>query len=167
MLQNDISSGNIIHLGLNSNLSPDKADCSGLTGVNATPTTVTTTLSPNASVNAILDPWSGSASKTVLAGDIIQRAPHKIRLYCALNSSDNNQRWLYADLTDTASDCNTNESAAAIAPVDSFQVTLLPSGCVASSGGCFAANVTVVFRSQSKDYSRSYKTSTAQRIFGR
>ena len=170
VLQNDIDSGtgNVILLSLNSNLSTNNADCTSLTGVNANPTTVTTTLSPNASVSATLKLTDGTDSTKILqAGDIIQRAPHKIRLYCAPNSNDNNQTWLYADLGDTASDCNSNEPASPIAPVDSFQVTFLPAGCNASSGGCFAANVTVTFRSQSKDFSKSYKTYTVQRIFGR
>jgi prepilin-type N-terminal cleavage/methylation domain-containing protein len=157
VLQNDSSGGSVIPLALNSNLSVNNADCSELTSGSST----------NATVNSTLDPWSGSTSKVALAGDIIQRSPHKIRLYCASNSSDGNRNWLYADLTDTASDCNSNEPATPIAPINTFQATLLPSGCTALSGGCTAVNVSVTFRSQSKKYSGEYDTETVQRVFGR
>jgi len=157
VLQNDLSSGSVIPLALDSNLSTNNADCSGLTSGS----------SSNATVDSTLEPWSGSTSKVVQAGDIIQRAPHKIRLYCASNSNDSNRNWLYADLTDTTSYCNSNETATPIAPVNSFQATLLPSGCTALNGGCTAVNVSVTFRSQSMKNSREYDTETVQRVFGR
>ncbi len=155
-LQNDIVSGAPDATYLSS-LSVNNADCS------------TFSSSGNATVSSTLTSWSGNTSynKTLQAGDIIQRAPHKIRLYCASNSSDSNRNWLYVDLTDTATSCNSNETASAIAPVDKFQVTLLPSGCTASSGGCSAVEINATFRSQSQKYDRTYDTHQVRRVFGR
>ncbi len=157
VLQNTLSGGSVIHLGLNNDLSVNNADCSGLTS--ASPT--------NATVNAVLDPWSGTITRTAQAGDIIHRAPHLVRLYCALNSTDSNQRWLYVDLTDTASECNSAENASPIASVDSFKVDLLPASCNATAGGCRAARITMVLRSQAKNYAGSYDTQTVVKTFGR
>ncbi|MBA4416357.1 MAG: hypothetical protein C0392_00375 [Syntrophus sp. (in: bacteria)] len=157
VLQNDVVSGNIIHLQLNSNLSVNNADCSALTSGSTS----------NATVSSTLDPWSGSATKTIQAGDVLHRAPHKVRLYCAQNSSDSNQLWLYSDLTDEASNCNSNEPSAAIAPVNSFKVALLPASCNATTGGCRAAKISVTLRSQEKNYQRTYDTESVERTFGR
>lgn len=132
-----------------SSLISNNADCSSLT-TDAANATASSTLS----------------TKTVVAGDTIQRAPYKIRLYCSSNSSDSNQNWLYVGLTDTAT--TSAEVPEPIAPVDSFSVTLLPSGCDATTGACVAAQVSVTFRSQSKKYDRTYDTYQIQnRIFGR
>ncbi len=155
-IQNDIISGapDILYM---SNLSTNNADCSTFSSTG------------NITTSATLTSWTGTTSynKTLQAGDVIQRAPHKIRLYCASNSNDSNRNWLYVDLTDTASYCNSNETSSAIAPVDSFQVTLLPSGCTASSGGCSAIEVNATFRSQSKKYDNTYDTHQVRRVFGR
>lgn len=164
-LQNDASGAATLQLV---SLSTNNADCS----------TLATGTSSNATISATMTN-AAYGNKTIQAGDLIQRAPHRVRLYCAANSSDANANWLYVDLTDTASDCNSGELATAIAPVDSFQATLLgdSSPCVATSGGCSAARVNIMFRSQSKKGSRSYDYETktrqdydrqsAQRVFGR
>lgn len=167
VLQNDASGAAILKL---ISLSTNNADCSALASGT----------SSNATLSATMTPWDVAYSdKTMQAGDLIQRAPHMIRLYCAQNSSDANNNWLYVDLTDTAGDCNSGENASPIAPVDTFQVTLLgdSSPCVATTGGCSAARVTIMLRSQSKKGSRSYDyetkvaqdydRQTVQRIFGR
>jgi len=154
-LQNEVISGSSDVLYLSS-LSSNNADCT--TFASAGNATVSSTLSSYA---------NSSYNKTLQAGDIIQRAPHKIRLYCASNTNDNNKNWLYVDLTDTTASCNSNESASPIAPVNSFQVTLLPAGCTASSGGCKAIQIDATFRSQSQKYDRTYDTHQVKRVFGR
>jgi hypothetical protein len=154
-LQNDIPSGTPDILGLTA-LSANNADCS------------TFASGGNATASSTLSSYTNTSYNKVLqGGDIIQRAPHKIRLYCASNSNDSNRNWLYVDLTDTASACSSNENASAIAPVDSFQATLLPAGCTASSGGCSAIQVDVKFRSQSQKYDRTYDTHQVRRVLGR
>jgi hypothetical protein len=159
-LQNDTIAGVDVPLSLNNNLNPNNADCSSLTAASPTNATVSATMVP-------LGAHVGATNKTMAAGDMIQRAPHRVRLYCAANASDGGQNWLYVDLTDTATDCNSDENASPIAPVNSFQVQLLPTGCNATNGGCTAANMTVVLRSQSRKYSRAFDVMTAQRVFGR
>lgn len=147
---------NPIILGLQS-LSPNNADCSG----------ITSSTTQNATMNYELSPYSGSIFKRVKPADVIQRAAHRIRLYCSNNAQDSNRKWLYADLTDFYGSCNENENATPVAPVNSFTVTPLPSGCNASDGGCNAVQVIVTFRSQSPDYQGQYKTFTVTRVFGR
>jgi prepilin-type N-terminal cleavage/methylation domain-containing protein len=161
-LLNDLSTGVPIPLALSNTagsgpLTPNNADCSALSSTSTT----------NATVNSTLTPWTGATNKILVAGNIITRAPHRIRLYCAANANDGNKNWLYVDLTDTASGCGSNESASPVAPVNSFQVTLLPASCTASSGGCTAAQTSVTFRSQSKKASTEYGTQTVQKVFGR
>lgn len=151
------SSNNPIILGLSA-LSSNNADCS---------TGITSSTAQNATMNHDMSPYSGINFKRVKPGDVIHRAAHGIRLYCALNSNDGNRKWLYADLTDFYGSCNENESATPIAPVESFTVEALPSGCNASNGACSAVKVTVVFRSQSPDYKGQFKTYSVTRIFGR
>jgi hypothetical protein len=137
-------------------LSANNADCSSLTSGSPT----------NATASATMTPTDVSyTSKTLTAGDFIQRAPHRVRLYCAQNGSDNNRNWLYARLTDTAT--GTDESADPVAPVDSFQVELLPTGCTPTDGGCRAAKMNVTFRSQATTYARTYKTHSVERTFWR
>ncbi len=160
VIMNDLDGGQLVPLTLNNNLSVNNADCSALTAASPTNATVSATLTP-AGVHA------GAVDKNAQTGDFIHRAPHRVRLYCAQNASDANRLWLYVDLTDTATDCNANESAAAVAPVDSFQVQLLPSGCDPASGACNAASVTAVFRSQSRKYGGGFDTHTVTRILGR
>lgn len=121
----------------------------------------------NATINSILQSKSGGSSKTLKAGDSLQRFPHKIRLYCNSNPGDNNRKWLYADLTDTTSACNANENATPIAPVENFQVTKLPSGCNAEAGGCTHIKVDIEFRSQSEKYEGQFDTYKVTKIFGR
>ncbi|MCX8021397.1 MAG: prepilin-type N-terminal cleavage/methylation domain-containing protein [Syntrophorhabdaceae bacterium] len=152
-IQNDASTNTVLPLSLSS-LSPNNADCSTLTSGTVS----------NASANYQLSPSAGSGStKTLQAGDIIQRSPHKIRLYCAPNANDASRNWLYVDLTDTALGCTSDETASPIAPVDTFQVTLLTD----PSGNSTAARVTVTFRSQSGKYSKQYDTHTVTKTFGR
>jgi hypothetical protein len=151
-LQNGMSGTTPIPVALNANLSENDADCSGMAST------------PNVTVNSLL---TASTNVTVQAGDFINRAPHLIRLYCAANNAhDGGRYWLYADVTDTSAG-NLTQAAVEVAPVDSFQVALLPSGCDAATGGCTAAQVTATFRSQSKNNSRNYGTYTVQRVFGR
>ncbi|MBZ0156825.1 MAG: hypothetical protein K8I29_11535 [Alphaproteobacteria bacterium] len=158
-VQNDYDgSNNLIPLGLASNLSVNNADCSALSA-GAT---------YNATVDDDLSPYTGSVFKTVQAGDIIQRTPHSIRLYCSQNPNDNNNQWLYVDLSETVSDCSEEDTPTPIAPVDSFQVSLLPSGCSGTGGTCTAAQVNVTFRSQSQKYKAGqYDTYDVTRVFGR
>lgn len=151
------ASNNPIILGLQS-LSPTNADCS---------TNITSSTTSNATMNYDMSPYSGSNFKRVKPADVIHRAAHRIRLYCANNSQDEGRKWLYADLTDFYGECNENETATPIAPVNSFAVEVLPSGCNASAGECSAIRVTVTFRSQSMDYQGQYKTYSATRVFGR
>jgi len=127
----------------------NNADCSGLTSSSTGNLTVTAALS----------------SVTLQAGDIIQRAPYKIKFSCDLNTADNSNRWLYVEQTDTSGVLATTKEP--IAPVNTFKVTLLPSGCTAASGGCTAVKVIIGFRSQSKKYDRTTPTYTVERIFGR
>ncbi len=149
--QNDISSNNILPVGLSSNLSANNADCSALASGTTSNATVSSTLS----------------DKTVQAGDIIQRTPHKIRLYCANNSNDGNRKWLYVDLTDqSAGYCADNESASPITPVESFTVSAL-GGCTPASGNCRAVQVSVTLRSQSQKYAGQFDTYTVTKVFGR
>lgn len=146
-------SNNPIILSLGS-LNPNNIDC----------TTVTT---HNATIDYELAPSTGNVWKQVRPGDVIHRAAHRIRLYCQGNANDGGRTWLYADLTDFYGACNENETATPIAPVNSFRVDGLPSGCNASAGDCTAVRVTVVFRSQSPDYKGQFKTYEVTRVFGR
>lgn len=130
-------------------LSVSNADCSSLTSSTTGNLTVTAALT----------------GVTLQAGDVIHRAPYKVRFYCGSNSSDSNNQWLYVEQTDTSGVLSTTSEP--IAPVNSFQVELLPSGCTASSGGCTAAKVTMQYRSQSKKYDRTTGTYSAERVFGR
>ncbi len=150
---NDVSGGNTVTLAL-SGLNPNNADCSGLSS----------SVTANASANKQLNPTSGaSPSKTVNSGDILMRAPHKIRLYCAANGKDASQNWLYADLTDTAGDCGATLTSLPVAPVNRFQVALLTD----ASGFTTAAQVDATFRSQSQTYSRKSETQAVKKVFGR
>ncbi|MEM4134699.1 MAG: prepilin-type N-terminal cleavage/methylation domain-containing protein [Candidatus Micrarchaeia archaeon] len=156
---NDYASttNNPIILGLSS-LSPSNADCS---------TGITSSTTSNATMNYDMSPYSGSNFKRVKPADVIHRAAHRIRLYCQGNANDGGRTWLYADLIDFYGACNENETATPIAPVNSFRVDGLPSGCNASAGDCTAVRVTVVFRSQSPDYKGQFKTYEVTRVFGR
>jgi prepilin-type N-terminal cleavage/methylation domain-containing protein len=158
LLQNEVSSGTIHPLALNANLSPGDADCSSLSA-------------SNASVSSTMAPVSGSTSVVLQGGDMINRAPHQIRLYVAANANDGNRNWLYTDLTDTSACAlhynQANNNTIPVAPVDGFRVTLLPSGCDATSGGCTSAQVSVTFRSQSTKYDRGTNTYQVARVFGR
>lgn len=153
ILENDTSGGAVIPLALNANLTPANADCSSLTAANG-------------SVSSTMAPVSGSVSKTLLAGDIISRAPHKIRLYVAANANDGGNNWLYSDVTDTAS-CALTQTAIPVAPVDGFRVSVLPAGCNAATGGCTSAQVDVTFRSQSSQYDHGTTNYRVVRAFGR
>lgn len=150
---NDKSGSDPIPLLLNADLTTDSADCSGLTA-------------SNASVSATMQPLSGTTTKDLEAGEIINRAPHKIRLYVAANANDGGKKWLYSDVTDTAA-CGLSQSAIPVAPVNGFSVTLLPTGCSETSGGCTSAQVDVTFRSQSTKYDLQTKAYTVSRVFGR
>jgi Tfp pilus assembly protein PilW len=152
-LQNDTSGGSVIPLALNANLTPVNADCSSVTASNATAT-------------ATMTPLSGSTSKVLETGDVINRAPHRIRLYVAANANDGGRNWLYTDVTDTAS-CGLNQTAVPVAPVDGFRVTLLPAGCNATLGECASAQVDVTFRSQSTKYNHATTNYQVVRVFGR
>lgn len=149
---------NFIPLELNADLNPNNADCLGVTS--GAPT--------NATVNAVLTPKSGAVPVTAAPGDVIQRVPHSIRLYCNNNSQDSNRRWLFADLNETSPFCGANDPPAPIAPVDRFEVIqTFPAGCVPANGDCDGVQIRVVFRSQTKNQSGQYDTYTVDRIFGR
>jgi prepilin-type N-terminal cleavage/methylation domain-containing protein len=164
---NDLdTSNNLIPLALRA-LSSNNADCSQL------PVNV----QQNATMDDEMSPWSGSIWKTVRSGDVIQRAAHKIRLYCQNNPSDNNRKWLYVDLRELYGNyCNENENASPIAPVEEFKVEAivqspLPPGttCSTTTGGtgCGAIKASVTFRSQSKKYGGQFDTFTVTKVFGR
>lgn len=169
-------------------LTPENADCTGLTLASST----------NATVDSFMSNFNvfwGISGTTLQPGDYILRAPHRIRFYCNQNSDDGNRLWLYVDTTDEAcnptcasgdtacetfrtaclaSDCRINETAAPLAPVDSFQVQLLPSGCdpASATAGCTAAKVDITFRSQSKVYNprapdKEFSTLSVRRVFSR
>jgi hypothetical protein len=150
---NDKTGSAPIPLMLNANLSTDSADCSALSA-------------SNASVSSTMQPFTGTATKSLEAGEIISRAPHRIRLYVAANANDGGKNWLYSDISDTSA-CALSQTAVPVAPVDGFRVTLLPSGCDAASGGCTSAQVSVTFRSQSTKYDRSTADYQVVRVFGR
>lgn len=128
----------------------------------------------NATVNCRPKDTSGNLitdnDSLLRAGDIIQRSPHWITLYCANNPSADKGRWLYAKMKEIPSvsgSCNANANAVAIAPVAGFAATPLPSGCNFASGGCSAVSVTVTFRSLSKKSGNQSDNYTITRIFGR
>jgi|GEM_PF-1452518 len=162
-----LPNANLIPLQLTS-LSENNKDCSGLVaGTNF-----------NVTMDDDLSPASGNIQKVAQPGDMIQRAAHTIRLYCASNPNDNNRKWLYVDLTETyGNTCNENETASPIAPVDAFTVTAIPetplpinTTCNSTTGGtgCGAVSVSVAFRSQTTKYAGStYDTYTVTKIFGR
>lgn len=152
---NDYNSTGPILLGLRY-LNPNNADCSNIPSTNQT-----------ATMDDEMSPYDGNIWKTVKPGDVIHRAAHRIRLFCQSYNNDSNSTWLYADLTDFYGECNENEPSSPIAPVNSFKVQALPSGCNPTSGECRAVRVTVVFRSQSPDYGGQFKTYEVTRVFGR
>ncbi|MCK7508872.1 MAG: prepilin-type N-terminal cleavage/methylation domain-containing protein [Desulfobacterales bacterium] len=156
---NTIDAGNFVPLELNADLTPNNTDCLGVTS--GAPT--------NATVNAVLTPKSGAVVvPAAVPGDMIQRGPQSIRLYCSNNSQDSNRRWLYADLDETSPLCGANDPLVPIAPVDRFEVLqTFPAGCVPANGNCDAVQIRVVFRSQTKNQSGQYDTYTVDRIFGR
>lgn len=155
---NDLDvSNNLIPLSLESLSSPHNADCSQL------PAGTT----QNATMDDEMSPRAGNIWKTVKPGDVVQRAAHKIKLYCANNSNDANRKWLYVDLTDQYGYCTENENASPIAPVDNFNVQALPSGCNAANGECKVLNVTVTFRSPSQKHDGTFDTFTITKVFGR
>lgn len=151
ILKNDNSSGTPTPFVFNANLTPGDADCSSLTTTNAT-------------VNSTMT--SASTSVVLEEGDMINRAPHKIRLYVSGNANDSGQNWLYADVTDTSS-CALNQNVVPIAPVSGFRVNLLPTGCNELTGGCTSAEVDVTFRSQSTNHNHVGTPYRVVRAFGR
>lgn len=146
---------------------PIPVEATGLSIDNKECLTLTAGTTSNATINSTLQSKSGGSPKTLKAGDSLQRFPHRIRLYCNSNSNDNGRKWLYADITDTASACNADEKAAAIAPVENFQVTKLPLGCNAEAGECTHIKVDIEFRSQSEKYAGQFDTYKVTKIFGR
>jgi prepilin-type N-terminal cleavage/methylation domain-containing protein len=128
------------------------------------------TLSPgtggNTTINSNLKDKKGQ-TKTIKAGDSLQRFPHKIRLYCNSNPSDNNRRWLYVALEDTALECNVNEPSTPIAPVGDFKVTAFPSNCDQEKGECKYIKVDIAFRSQSERFGGQYDVYKVTKVFGR
>lgn len=153
---NDLNGSDLIPLALR-DLAPNNADCTSL-AVGAT---------QNATMDDEMSPWVGNIWKTVKIGDVIQRAAHKIRIYCSSNAQDNNSRWLYVDLTEQYGFCSENEVSSPIAPVDSFNVQALPAGCSAANGGCKALSVSITFRSPSRNYQGQFDTYTITKVFGR
>lgn len=149
---NDISGGSVLPVGI-SGLSTNNADCASL--VSGTTSNVTAS--------------SSMSTKALAPGDYIHRLPHRVRLYCANNSNDNNRTWLYVDLTDqSAGYCNDNEPASPLAPVDEFKVIeQYPAGCTPENGNCNALKVRIAFRSYSPKYGGGFDTYTVEKIFGR
>lgn len=150
---NDLEGGNVLPVGISNSLSTNNADCASL----AFGTTF------NATADRLM------STKELAAGDYIHRIPHKVRLYCANNSADNNRTWLYVDLTDQSGGyCSDNEPASPIAPVDEFKIIeKYPAGCTPGNGNCNAIKARIVFRSYSQKHGGGFDTYTVEKVFGR
>jgi hypothetical protein len=146
---------------------PIPVEATGLTVQNKECLTLTAGTPSNAKLSSTLTAKASNPTKSIKAGDSLQRFPHRIRLYCSPNSNDGGRKWLYADLTDTTSYCNSNENAMAIAPVNNFQVTKLPAGCNSENGECTALKVEIAFRSQSAKYDGQFDEYKVTRVFGK
>jgi len=153
------AAGNLVPLTL-TGLSTNNADCSAITHATTFNATVSVTM----------------GALVATPGDIIYRAPHLIRLYCANNGSDGGRKWLYVDLTDVFCSTGVNELATPIAPVNAFTATAIPESplpagttCAAGSGGsgCGAVQIDITFRSHTPNYQGQFDTYTVTRVFGR
>ncbi|MDI6801642.1 MAG: hypothetical protein QMD01_06285 [Thermodesulfovibrionales bacterium] len=160
---NNMDSNNILIPLKATDLSIDDAECLTLTAVTDIGT------APNATLSSALKARvEGNPAKVIKSGDFIQRFPHQIRLYCNANSRDGGRTWLYADMTDTTSNCgSSDEPATPIAPVNNFLVTPLPAGCDSDNGKCTAVKVDITFRSQTEKYAGSFDEYKVTKVFGR
>lgn len=95
------------------------------------------TLDPNATIaptatalNGFLKDGDGNLTEiyNFEGGEILLRVPHRVRLFCQQNSQDNNNLWLYMEAIDMASDCNANEPAQPLIPVNAFQAQNIGQG---------------------------------------
>lgn len=114
-----------------------------------------------------------SSTFTLQAGDIIFRAPHRIKMYVKDNSEDKNRKWLYVSATPVASKCRTSttadEIAEPIAPANLVTATIVDrTGAPALPAGDIdrtAVEVTVNFRSEPYK-GQPAKVLIVKRIFG-
>jgi prepilin-type N-terminal cleavage/methylation domain-containing protein len=63
-------------------------------------------------------------------GEIVFRVPHRVRLFCQDNPSDQNRKWLYMEATDMATGCHADEPAQPLIPVNSFDIKRQGEGIV-------------------------------------
>lgn len=118
------------------------------------------TLNPNATISATAtalngflkdDSGNNISTYTFEGGEIIMRVPHRIRLFCQNNPQDSNSLWLYMEARDIATNCNDNEPAQPLIPVNSFQANVQGQGI----------NINIIARGASGDIMN------VQRVFGR
>ncbi|NPB07988.1 MAG: type II secretion system protein [Aquificae bacterium] len=140
-----------------SNLSDSNLDCVDVSG------TSNATMSRNVTILNGL--YHGSDVFPLEGGDLLIRVPHRVRLFCKENPSDNNRLWLYMEAIDVAEEvmpdvpnCRSNpedtdpsEGESPLVPVESFQVTLLEN----------AIQVDVVYRGEEGETMRMV------RVYGR
>lgn len=62
------------------------------------------------------------------SGDLLIRVPHRIRIFCQPNPTDNNNIWLYAEATDMSPQCNSNEPAMPLVRVNAFRTQIVDNG---------------------------------------
>ncbi len=160
-LLNDLSSARVVPLAFLGAM--NSVDCLSATAPNKT------------GVNFAMSGSSGN--RQLAAGDIIQRSPFHIRLFCQQNSNDSNRIWLYVKMTDTAAACNAGDSTAQpVMPVDAFNVQGIAavnpasSSCTAASGGddCGAMQITLTLRSETRSSrANQYDTIQLSGVYGR
>ncbi|GEM_PF-595175 len=112
-------------------------------------------------------------------GDIIIRVPKLIHLYC--ETGPDGRRWLKMDLTDKAENCNANEPAINISPVENFYVSIVTSNEEITDTSQIdnpqdsnylnlssaSIKVDITFRNFENQTSPNYKTYRIIRYFGR
>ncbi len=160
-LLNDISSSAIVPLAFQQTM--NSVDCLTATAANQTGVNYTLT--------------GAGGNKNLAAGDVIQRAPFHIRLFCQQNSNDGNRIWLYVKMTDTAASCNAGDTAAQpVLPADAFTALAVPSvnpasaSCTAATGGndCGAVQINLTLRGQTRRLTGAqYDTINISRVFWR
>ncbi|MEM1973818.1 MAG: prepilin-type cleavage/methylation domain-containing protein [Thermoplasmata archaeon] len=131
-----------------SSLSANNLDCIQLTGAsNATASRTVTAL------NGYVPDANNVPTEffRLEGGDLLLRVPHRIKLFCQDNPQDGNRRWLYMEATDMAENCNNNETAQPLIPVNSFNIEQVSNG----------VRITMEVRGTDG------RTVTVQRYFGR
>lgn len=109
------------------------------------------------------------------AGDIIQRAPFKIKFSCYTPSFAPGQTWVRVQEKDTLGKSDEEDDGRTyhIAPVDNssgpgFSAQALPPNCDPAAGECTAVEITLILLSETtKHDGETRDTYTVTRIFGR